>query len=99
LEVEFSTSSLERCYDNVSDATREWGPVVARNYVSKINRIYAMDTFNDLYQHRELRLHRLHGEYAGKFAITLTGRYRLIIGRGNSDAHLVIYEVTNHYGD
>ena len=99
MEVEFNTNRLERRYDSIAAATREWGPAVARSYIDKINRIYAMDTFSDLYQHRGLRLHALHGEYAGKFAITLTGRYRLIIGRGHSEDQVVIYEVTNHYDD
>ena len=75
------------------------GQLVARRYVERINHLRSLDTFRDLYNNRASRLHQLHGEYAGKFAINLTGRYRLIIGTGYSDDHVVIFEVTNHYDD
>ena len=99
LEVEFSTGRLERCYLDIREGTREWGPAVARRYVERINIIYSSSTLGDLYQHRPWRFHRLHGRYAGMFALTLTGRYRLIVGQGATESQVVIYEVTNHYDD
>jgi proteic killer suppression protein len=99
LDVEFYTNHLLRCYEDIGEATRSWGPAVARRYIERINLLYATDTFRELYNYRALRLHPLHGEYAGRFAINLTGRYRLIIGQVYTEDHLVIYEVNNHYGD
>ena len=99
MEVEFNTNRLERCYDDLSEATREWGTVVARRYIGRINRIQETEAFRELFNFSSWRLHPLQGEYAGKFAIALTGRYRLIVGRGNAGDHIVIYEVTNHYDD
>lgn len=99
MEVEFATGRLERCYADVREGTREWGRAVALRYVGRIDDIYATPNFSELYEHRLWRLHRLHGEYAGKFAITLLGRYRLIVGQGSAEDHIVIYEVSNHYDD
>ena len=99
MEIEFDTNRLERCFDDLGEATREWGPIVARRYIDRIYNIQRTDYFRELFNFSAWRMHPLHGAYAGKFAITLTGRYRLIVGRGYSDGHIVIYEVTNHYDD
>ena len=99
MEVEFSTGRLERCYSDIREGTREWGRVVATRYIDRIKQIQVTDNFRDMYHYRTFRLHPLHGEYAGRFAVNLTGRYRLIIGRGASDDQVVVYEVTNHYDD
>ena len=99
MEIEFSTGRLERCYVDIREGTREWGQAVALRYISRIDDIYSASTFSELYQFRPWRLHRLRGEYAGKFAITLLGRYRLIVGHGSAEGHIVIYEVSNHYDD
>ena len=99
MEVEFSTSRLERCFSSRREATREWGPVVARSYTDRLGRIHNMRTFRELFTLASFRMHPLHGEYAGKYSVTLAGRYRLIVGRGNREDQVVIYEVTNHYDD
>ena len=99
MEVEFNTVRLERCFASLREATREWGPVVAGRYIDRIRQIQSINSFRELYSYRTFRLHPLHGEYSGRFAIDLTGRYRLIIGRGASDNLVIVYEVTIHYGD
>ena len=99
MEVEFNTGRLERCFTSRREATREWGPVVAARYIDRISQIKSINSFRELYGYRAFRLHPLHGEYAGRFAISLIGRYRLIIGRGASDNSIVVYEVTIHYDD
>ena len=99
MEVEFSTGLLERCFSSRREATREWGPVVARSYTDRIGRILRTQTFRELFNFSSFRMHPLHGVYEGKYAISLTGRYRLIVGKGNGEDQIVIYEVTNHYGD
>lgn len=99
MEIEFNTRHLERCYDDFREASREWGPTVARRFINRIDRIRSIDSFRNLYDDRPMRIHALHGQQAGKLAITLIGRYRLIVGRGNSPDQLIIYEVTIHYDD
>ena len=78
-------------------------PIVSRRYIDRIYNIQRTDYFRELFNFSAWRLHPLHGEYAGRFSISLTGsltgRYRLIVGRGYGDDHVVIYEVTNHYDD
>jgi hypothetical protein len=37
MEVRFRTRPLQRCYDEVGDAIREWGPVVGRQYVDRLS--------------------------------------------------------------
>ena len=91
MEVEFSASRLERCFGSLREVAREWGPVVAARYIDRIRQIQSINSFRELYSYRTFRLHPLHGEYSGRFAINLTGRYRLIIGRGASDNLVVVY--------
>ena len=54
----------------------------------------------DLYAIRALRLHPLTGRRKGQLAMTLTGRWRLIVTVG-SDAMTVVRveEVSKHYDD
>ena len=99
LEIEFDTNRLARCYDDIGVASREWGRVVALRYINRIDDLHSIETFRELYRYRAWHLHPLHGEYAGKFAVNLTGRYRLIVGPGDTENHLVVYEVSNHYDD
>lgn len=99
MEIEFNTRQLERCYTNSSTAARQWGTAVGRRYLERLNLLRQIRAFPELYNYSNLRLHPLHPPYTGKFAITLIGRYRLIIGPGETDEHLIIYEVTPHYDD
>ena len=66
--------------------------MVARSYTDRIGRILQTRTFPELFNVSSFRMHPLHGEYAGRYSITLTGRYRLIVGRGNGEGQIVIYD-------
>ncbi len=99
MEIEFHTRHLELCYNDFREGSREWGAAVARRYINRVDRIRSIDSFRNLYADRPMRIHALHGQQAGKFAITLIGRYRLIVTRGDSPDQLIIYEVTSHYDD
>ena len=46
-----------------------------------------------------MRLHALKGSGRGGLSITLTGRWRLIVTRGERDDSVIIEEVSNHYDD
>lgn len=58
-----------------------------------------MPTFHSLFSVRSFRLHPLKGDRRGQFALTLVGRYRLILERGDSDDAVVLLEVSSHYDD
>lgn len=99
MEIDFNTRQLERCYTSSSAALRQFGEAVGKKYIDRLNRIQEARAFRDLYNYRSWRLHALHGPDAGKFAISLTYRHRLIVGHGDSPDQLIIYEVTSHYDD
>ena len=39
------------------------------------------------------------GSKRGEFSIYLTGKWRLIVTKGDTEAHVLIKEVSNHYDD
>ncbi len=98
MEVAFASSALRRCYETHAEAVREWGPVVARKYIQRVNVLHAAKEFADLYSIKALRLHKLKGKLEGQYAITIHDRWRLLLSR-LADDRVRIEEVTKHYGD
>jgi proteic killer suppression protein len=98
MEVVFGSPELVKCYQESDRAIRRWGPDVGRRYVARINALYAAGRFSDLYTIRSLRLHPLKGEREGQYAITLIGRWRLVVVPVGEDK-VRLEEVTQHYGD
>lgn len=99
MEVTFKTQKLRRCYENMGEASQRWGGPVARKYINRVDNLHAASNFQMLYQIRALRLHPLKGSKKGDFSINLTNRWRMIIRKGISEEHIIIVEVSNHYGD
>ena len=99
MEVNFRTNELRRCHAESARAIRRWGPDVGRRYIARIRQLYAASNFSELYNSRALRLHPLQGPHRGKFAIYLTGRWRLIVTQGDTEDSLNVEEVSNHYDD
>jgi len=97
MDVTFATRRLERAYLEGHAAIREWGDVVGRKYVQRIDAVRAAASFEDLFTLRALRLHPLKGEHEGKHALTIHDRWRLIVR--STGTHVEVLEVTNHYGD
>lgn len=97
MQVEFSSNKLRRCYELNARASKEWGAVVGRKYIQRINILYATPTVEDLYSIQSLRFHKLGGEREGEFAITIHDRWRLILTVVD-DRTVRVQEVTNHYG-
>ena len=97
MEVFFRTRRLERNYQRSAGAVREWGAVVGRKYVTRINQLRRLRNFREAYEVRAFALHQLRGERRGTFAISLNERWRLIISKGDSEEIVVIEEVSNHY--
>lgn len=99
MQVVFRTRQLERNYDNADRAVMDWGRDVGRRYVRRINQIIAARNVYDLYSLPFLRMHPLQGSRTGELSIYLTGRWRLILTRGDTSEIVMIEEVSNHYDD
>lgn len=99
MEVSFRTNRLRRNYRESARAIREWGASVGRKYVTRINQLYAARDFQEAGNIRSMRLHPLKGSRKGELSIYLTGRWRLIVTRDETEEHVIVEEVSNHYGD
>ena len=99
MEVIFRTRQLLRCYENASQAERQWGRRVARRYAFRIEQIREIEDFYQLYGIPSLRLHPLRGSRNNELSIYLVGRWRLIVSRGDTERSIIIEEVSNHYDD
>ena len=99
MEVIFRTNELRRCYENSARAVRQWGPVVGRRYVHRIDQLSEVSNFQEAYKVQSLRLHPLVSSQRGELSITLTGRWRLIVIKGGSEESVIIEEVSDHYDD
>ena len=97
MEVRFRNRSLERSFFASREASRMWGRDVGRRYIQRVTLLIDAEHFDDLFAATSLHLHPLSGDRQGQYAMTLQGRWRLII-TVEADA-IVVEEVTNHYGD
>ena len=99
MEVIFRTNELRRRYEESARAIQRWGPDVGRRYITRIETLARVEDFWTLYRIRGLRLHPLQGTRSGELSIYLTGRWRLIVTRGEMEDSVIIEEVSNHYDD
>jgi len=99
MEVVFRTSILRRCYEDSARASRRWGSPIGPKYIQCVTIARAAEKFADLYKFGSLNLHPLTGDHKGKYAMTIHGRWRLIVTWDETQEILILEEVTNHYGD
>ena len=100
MQVRFRTRQLQRCYESIADATREWGAGVARRYVERVSILHTVETIEDLHRIPSFRFHPLKGNHRGEYALTLTDRMRLILTFVHRPTVIVwVEEVSKHYGD
>ena len=99
MEVTFRTNQLQRCYEESNRAIQQWGPDVGRQYIVRINRLYAVSNFQEAYKIQSMHLHPLRSSGRGELSIRLTGRWRLIVTKGDTEESVIIEEVSNHYDD
>lgn len=99
MQVTFRTNRLLRNYEQSARAVRDWGPDVGRKYVTRVNQLYAVKDFQEAYKIKSMRIHPLKGSKRGDLSIFLTGRWRLIVAKGDTEAQVQIREVSNHYDD
>ncbi len=98
MEIEFSSGRLSKAGSSLSEAGRLFGFPVGRKYIQRLAVLRATDRFADLYGHRALRLHRLNGDRAGQYSLTLTGNYRMVVEKVKEDRVRVL-EVEDYHGD
>ena len=96
MNVSFRSRKLARCYADISLAVREWGPDVGRRYVRRVDLLRAAHSMDDLRANRALDVHLLRGSRAGRHALRLTGRVRLIVTFTDGGAE--IEEVVDYHG-
>ena len=97
--LHFATNELRRCYEESERAIRHWGPQVGRRYIQRIEILHAIKEFSEIFQFRSLHAHPLRGSRRGQYAITLTGQWRLIVTKGDTESDVSVQEVSRHYGD
>lgn len=97
MEVRFRNRQLQRAYEQERTAIREYGPQVGPRYQERVNVILNAASLNDLFALPSLHLHPLTGDREGQYAMSLTGRMRLILTV--EGATVTIEEVSAHYGD
>jgi plasmid maintenance system killer protein len=97
--VRFADAALLRCYQHFKDGCRRWNKKLARAYISRINLLKACNTTDDLRGFPQLRFHPLDGPLAGKHAMNIDERWRLIMVVDPTKRSVTIEEVSNHYGD
>lgn len=95
MEVQFRSRRLQRCHESGTEAIREWGPIVGRQYVRRVNAMIAARDLTDLYGTRSLGVHPLTGERRGQLAMRLTGQMRLIFTV--DDKTLIVEEVVDYH--
>ena len=99
MEVTFRINQLRRNYEESARGTRQWGADVGRKYITRINELYAAKDFREAYNIRSMRLHPLKGSKRGELSNHLTGKWRLIVTKGDTEEHAIVREVSNHYDD
>ena len=97
MEILFRTRRLERCFTEGSRAVREWGPVVGRRYIQRVNVLMQARGLADLRNTPPLHFHALTGDRSGQYAIRLTGQVRLVMTFPNPGTAM-IEEVVDYHG-
>jgi len=100
VEIVFRTKKLERCYREYEVGRRAWGPAVARKFIQRIDLLQEAANMHEVERLPGLDCHRLKGDRAGQYGLTVHGRWRLAFTlQGNKAEIILIEEVSKHYGD
>lgn len=99
MDVRFRSRRLERHAVSEQAAVRAYGPVVGRRFVQRVQILRNVSDFSRLRTIAALRLHALHGDRDGQYALSLTGFTRLVITYDEEEQIVWVDEVSKHYGD
>ena len=97
--MHFGSRALQRQYSSLKEAVKKYGPDRGRRYVQRVNALYDAEDWDAIRRIASLRAHALRDNRAGQWAITLQGRWRLIVEVGDDERSVTILEVSNHYDD
>ena len=100
MEVEFRTNKLERTNAKGEEAEKQWGRAIGRKYVQRIKVLAALSSVKEIRQARALGFHALGGNLKGRYGITLTANFRLIVSLpdGEEGERIRIEEVADYHG-
>ena len=98
MDVAFGNRTLRRRYESGKER-RKYPPEVGQRYVQRVNALYDAADWSAIVRFRAFRAHRLTGDREGRRALTLAGRWRLIVTVSGDGGAVTIEEVSNHYGD
>jgi proteic killer suppression protein len=100
VDVRFGADKLRKAYEDEKTRTKEWGQVVARLYVRRIDTHYAVENAQTIRALQSLRFHALTGQRKGQYAVDLGPAYRLILTFQDRAMTVVqVEEVSKHYDD
>ena len=100
MEIKFRTRKLEKQYANHREAEKAYGKDVACKFILRVNIIKTARDIEELKKMPGLRCHELKGNRKGRWAVKLTGFYRLIFTLEGEMLEIArIEEVSKHYGD
>ena len=98
MDVEFRNQKLQRRYKSGKER-RKYPPEVGPRYVQRVDALYNAADWSAIKRIHTFHAHRLTGEREGQWALTLTGRWRLIVTVSDDGGAVTIEEVSNHYDD
>lgn len=98
MDVEFRNQKLQRWYKSGKER-RKLPTEVGQRYVQRVNALYDAADWSAIECFHSFHAHRLTGNREGQWALTLTGRWRLIVTVSDDGGAVTIEEVSNHYGD
>ena len=95
--VMFRTRQLERCALNRTEAIKKWGRDVGSRYPDRIAQLLAAPSWEALEALQSLGLHPLAGDRQGQHAIRITGKWRIILERGDAPEQIIILNVEGYH--
>ena len=98
MEVSFRTNRLQRNYEESARAIRQWARMSAKVYHPYKRALCDRELSGSVQYSGDApasseRIKR------GELSIYLTGRWRLIVTKGDTEEGVTIEEVSNHYDD
>ena len=78
MEIEFRTSKLKKCCENLKAGTRKWGRENAEKVLQRLNEIEAAEDLEMLLKLPGAGCHALKQDRDGQYSVYLKHPYRLI---------------------
>jgi proteic killer suppression protein len=79
MEIEFLHRKEQKTYESSKDLARKYGPKQAIKIIQRINELQAAESLADIKNLPQARLHPLHSNLEGCFAVDLMHPYRMVL--------------------